>query len=205
LGPVVTVEAQVVAQQELGDTVAGSHRVAADVLAGADQVPHRLFSGRRHPDCVKPPDHQQAHQSLGVAAVGLDPIGGRALDLPRSGNRAVDALRRQCPGQPKPRRARLIGDPHRRRQGSAEVRHLRGLATHPLHCQLTGLLVGDRRDDLPSVNIEAHPRPNLRHVGTPMIEVLAKAVPRRQTRASHARVPTFTPGPDRAGAQVGRP
>jgi hypothetical protein len=29
-----------------------------------------------------------------------------------------------------------------------------------------------------------------------MIAVLAEAVPRRQTRASHARVPTFTPGPD---------
>ena len=75
----------------------------------------------------------------------------------------------------------------------------------PPERQLTQLRVGDRGDDLRRVNIQAHPRPNLRHVGTPMIAVLAEAVPRRQTRASHARVPTFTPGSDRAGAQVGRP
>jgi hypothetical protein len=29
-----------------------------------------------------------------------------------------------------------------------------------------------------------------------MIAVLAEAIPRRQTRASHARVPTFTPASD---------
>src|SRR3954470_7305904 len=37
-------------------------------------------------------------------------------------------------------------------------------------------------------------------VGTPMIGVPAEATPRRQTRASHARVPTLTTRPDEAPA-----
>ena len=205
LGPVVALEAKVVAQQELGDAVAGPHQVSADVLARADQVAHRLLGRRWHPDSVQAADHQQAHQPLGVAAVGLDPVLGRALDLARGRDRAVDAPRCQRPGQPEAGRAGLIGDPHRRRQRGAEFRHLLGRTAHPLHPQLRGLGVGDRRDHLRRVNIQTHPRPNLRHVGTPMIAVLAEAIPRRQTRASHARVPTFTRGSDRAGALVGRP
>jgi hypothetical protein len=38
-----------------------------------------------------------------------------------------------------------------------------------------------------------------------MIAVPAEATPRRQTRASHARVPTLTPRPDRPAAQDDRP
>src|SRR4029079_2892508 len=42
-------------------------------------------------------------------------------------------------------------------------------------------------------------------VGTPMIAVRAQATPEPQTRASHARVPTLTPRPDRPAAQDDRP
>ena len=156
--------------------MAGPHQVAADVLAGTDQVAHRLLGGSGNPHRVQGADHQQPHQSLGVAAVGLDPVLSRALDLARGGYRAADSPRRQCSRQPEAGRSRLIGDPHRRRQPGAELRHLLGLPTHPLHRQLSRLRVGDRRDDLRRVNIETHPRPNLRHVGTPMIAVLAGAV-----------------------------
>jgi hypothetical protein len=86
-----------VAQQELGDAVAGPHQVAADVLAGADQVAHRLFGGGGDPDGVQPADHQQADQPLGVAAIGLDPALGRALDLARRGDGALDASARANP------------------------------------------------------------------------------------------------------------
>jgi hypothetical protein len=154
---------------------------------------------------VQTADHQQPHQPFGVAAIGLDPVLGRTLDLARRGHRALDAPRCERPRQPEAGRAGLIGHPHRRWQPGAELRDLLGHTTHSPRCQLARLRVGDRRDDLRCVNIETHPRLNLTHVGTPMIAVLAKAIPRRQTRASHARVPTFTRGSDRAGAQVGRP
>ena len=147
------------AQQELADAVAGRHQVAANVLAGADQIAHRLFGRRRHPDSVQAADHQQPHQPLGVAAVGIDPILGGALDLARGGHRALNAPRRKCPRQPEAGRAGLIGDPHWCRQSGAELRHLLGHSTHSLHRQLARLRVGDRRDDLRRVNIETHPRP----------------------------------------------
>jgi hypothetical protein len=42
---------------------------------------------------------------------------------------------------------------------------------------------------------------SLRHVGTPMSAIEAHAAPGLSTRASHARVPTLTPKPDRPATQ----
>jgi hypothetical protein len=136
LGPVVALEAQVVAQQELGNPMAGPHKVTADVLAGADQVAHRLLGGSRDADGMQAADHQQPHEPLGIAAVGLDPVLGRALDLSRGRHRAFDTPRRQLPSQPEARWPCLIGDPHGRRQPGAELRNLLGTPAHPLHRQL---------------------------------------------------------------------
>jgi hypothetical protein len=152
---------------------------------------------------MKAADHQQADQPFGVATVGLHPIGGGALDLARRRDDAGDPALLERPGQAEAGRTRLVGDPHRRRQSGAEVGHLLGRPAQLPHRQLAGLRVRDRRHDLHGVNIQTNPRPNLRHVGTPMIAVLAEAVPRRRTRASHARVPTFTRPPDRAVLRSG--
>src|SRR5215216_5965274 len=52
------------------------------------------------------------------------------------------------------------------------------------------------------MHIKGRPRPNLRHVGTPMIAVPAEAQSSTvNPRASHARVLTLTPDPDRTVAK----
>ena len=78
---------------------------------------------RRDPDRVQPADHQQPHQPLGVAAVGLDPIRSRAArscPAPRPHTRTPSGLQR--PREPEPGRARLIGHPHRPRQTRRRTR-----------------------------------------------------------------------------------
>ncbi len=139
LCPVVAVKALVVTEQQLGKAVARAHQVPADVLAGADQVPAGLLVHRGNPDRRELAGHQQPDQQLGVAAIGLDPVGRRAGDLARCCDQAADAGGLERPRQPEPGRAGLIADPDRRRQRRAELHDLRRPTRQPLDLQLSGL------------------------------------------------------------------
>jgi hypothetical protein len=57
--PVVAVEAQVVAQQQLADAVTRAHQITAQILAGADQITQAFFCDRRHAHRVQLAGHQQ--------------------------------------------------------------------------------------------------------------------------------------------------
>ncbi len=156
-------------KQELRHPVACPHQVAADVLAGTGEVAHRLLARRRHPDRVNSADHQKPHQALGVAAIGLDPVLGGALDLARCCDDAADPGSFQLASQGEAGGARLIADPDRGWHLLAETHHPLGLPSETLDSQLTGLGVGDRRDDLCCMNIEPYPHPNLSHGRHPII------------------------------------
>ncbi|HEX3737193.1 MAG TPA: hypothetical protein VHV53_06585 [Solirubrobacterales bacterium] len=54
---------------------------------------------------MKTADHQEAHQPLGVAAIGLHPVGRGALDLPRRGHHAGDPALLERPRQAEAGRA----------------------------------------------------------------------------------------------------
>jgi len=63
-----------VAQERLDDSVTGGGPRAAQVIATADEVAQALLLGRWRGDEAKLPGPVEAHQLLGVAAIGLDSI-----------------------------------------------------------------------------------------------------------------------------------
>jgi len=128
-----------VAQEQLREPVASPHQVDAEVLAGADQIPHRLLGRAWDADGAELARQEQADQVLGIAAVGLDPVGRAAGDLSRGGDQAVDLGRGQSPGEPIAGRPGLIGCPHRAGQRSAKLDHRSALAAEPRKAQLAGL------------------------------------------------------------------
>jgi hypothetical protein len=199
------IEADVVAQQQLGQPVAGAHQIAAQVLTRADQVAQRLFLDGRDRDRVQLARDQQPHQPLGVALVGLDAIARSARHQPRRAHQTLDPCRRQPSRERKPCGPRLIGRAHRTRQARHERRHLLTATGQPPPPQLAGLTLHHRGHRSRHVHIEPDPGLSLRHVGTPMIAVRAQATPEPQTRAAHARVPTLTPEPDRPAAKTDGP
>jgi hypothetical protein len=190
------VKRDVVAQQQLAHAVTGAHQVATHVLTRPDQIAQRLFLAAGDPDWMQSIDHQQPHEALGIALVGLHPVLRGALDLARRRDHTPHAGFLQRPREREPRRAGLIGHARRARQTSAELHHLARPARQPPRAHLTRLPVDRHRDDLRRVHIQTSPTANLCHVGTPMIAVGAQATPGPSTRAPHARVPTLTSQPD---------
>ena len=157
-------QSALVAQKQLADPVAGAHQIAAQVLARAHQVAQRLLFGRRHPHRVQLTRHQQPHQQLGVAAIGLHPILGRTRDLARRGDQTLDTGRPEPPRQPKAGRPRLERHPHRPRQARRRTPTTSPvLPSQPLRAQLARPRVNDRGDHLRRVHIETDKRPSLTH------------------------------------------
>lgn len=185
-----------VSRRTISASMAGAHQISADVLPRANQVAQRLFLAAGDPHGVQPVDHQQPHQSLGVASVGLDAILRRALDLARRRHHAPDPRVLQPPRQREPGGPGLIGHSRRPRQPGAERDELAGLPRQPPNAELPRLAIDRRRQDLRCVHVEPRPAANLCHVGTPMIAVGAQAAPGPSTRAPHARVSTLTPTAD---------
>jgi hypothetical protein len=128
LGPRFTVEADLVAKQELREPVAGSHQVLAHVFTGSDEVAKRLLGRPGDADRVKPSGHQQPDEVLGVAAVGLHLLGRAAWDLARCCDHALDPGFAQGPGEPIAGRAGLIGRFHRSLERARQPHHRRTLA-----------------------------------------------------------------------------
>jgi hypothetical protein len=143
--------------------VARAHQIAAHVLARAHQVAQRLLLGAGDPHRVQPANHQQPHQALGVAAVGLDAILRRPLDLPGRRDHAPDARDSKPPSESEPGQTGLIGHLRRARQPGAERHHLRRLTRQPVRAQLPGLAIDRHRDHLRGMHIQTSPTANLGH------------------------------------------
>ena len=157
LGPVVALEAQVVAQQQLGDAVAGSHQVAANVLAGAHQVAHRLL-GRAWapgPRAAPPIISSRTSRSASRRSVLTRSCAGRSILPGAATTQRCRCLQRSR--QAEAGRACLVADRHRRRQLGAELRHLARHTPQALHSQLARLGVDDRGDHLRRVDIQTQP------------------------------------------------
>jgi hypothetical protein len=103
------------AQQQFRQPVPRRHQIAPHIVSSPDQVPRRFLLHPRHSDRDDLPEVQQPGQMSGVAAVGLDPVPGRALQLRRRRHLAVDAFPGQEPGQAESCRSGLID--HRDRAG----------------------------------------------------------------------------------------
>jgi hypothetical protein len=154
---------------------------------------------------VKLAGDQQLPQPLGIALIRLDAISRPPRDQPRGAHQTAHTDGPQPASEREAGRPRLIRRAHwtgneatnsqtspprpdnRCRRSSPESRSMIA-ATVALTCTSS------------ATNVLA-----CAMVGTPMIAVPAEATPRRQPRASHARVPTLTPCPDRPTAQDDRP
>ena len=179
LRPVVAVKAMVVAEQQLAQAVASAHQIAADVLARTHQVTQRFLLDAGDPDPVQRTDHQQPQQPLGIAAVGLDPIVGRALDLPGAATThptPAASSARASPNPVGPASYSTRAGPGSPAQNSTTSRVTPGTGTPPAH--------PTRGPSLPPAHFQ-HARPDR-----------LQAAPEPSTRASHARVPTLTSPPD---------
>ena len=75
-GPLALAEDVAVAQQLLGDAMACGSARAAQVIKAADQVAQPLLLGRWWRDKAQLAGAVEAHELLGVAAVGLDAVPG---------------------------------------------------------------------------------------------------------------------------------
>ena len=120
------------------ESLAGAHQINAHVLAGSHEIAQRLLLDGRYPDRVQRIDHQQPQHPLSVTLVSLDLVLRRALDLPRRRHHTPNARRLQLPGEPIPRRPRLVRHPRRTGQLRQELHHLRGLTRQPARTNLAG-------------------------------------------------------------------
>jgi hypothetical protein len=157
------VEANAAAQQQLGQPVPAAHQVDPDRLARAHEVAQGLLFGARHADRVQLAGQQQPHEVLGVAAVGLDPLAGRARDLARRRHHALNAAALKFAREPVAGRAGLIGGAHRPRQTGAQRGRLTDVSRQAEPLQLARLGIEHRRHDLGGVHVQADERSSLRH------------------------------------------
>ncbi len=75
--------------------MAGRHQIPTTVFAGTHQITGRLLLDTRHRHFDNLPEVQQTSQMPRIARVRLDPISGRALQLRRCRDQALDARRGQ--------------------------------------------------------------------------------------------------------------
>jgi hypothetical protein len=67
-----------------------THEVAADILAGTDQIPGSLLAHARDRHLDDLTQVQQTGQMQRVAGIGLDPVPGRPLQLRRRRDPTLD-------------------------------------------------------------------------------------------------------------------
>ena len=98
------------AQEQLGEPVAGAHEVGAGILAGAHQVAGGLLGEAGHAHRRELAEAQQLGQPQGVAAVGLDALARSAGDLRGGGHQAGDPRRLAGARQAEAGGPGLVGD-----------------------------------------------------------------------------------------------
>jgi hypothetical protein len=81
-----------------------------------------------------------------VSGIGLDPIPSRTDQLRGRGHHTVDLGARRCTSQPEPRRARLIGHPHRTPQLTQPAKDLAVIRAQPRSLDPTRLFIDGMRN-----------------------------------------------------------
>jgi hypothetical protein len=162
-----------VAQQLLGQLVAGGGPRPAQVIAAADQIPQPLLLGGGRLDERQLAGAIETHDLLGVATVGLDPVTGPDGHKRRRDHVAGDADPPKQPEKVIAARARLVGDgqpigptepvdePAHRALGVLEPGDLRRASRCPQHARHERVLVHVEHD--PLVDIGRRDRANVRH------------------------------------------
>ena len=137
--------------------MAGTHEIAARILASADEVARRFLDGIGHAYGDELAQTQQPRQALAIPAVGLDAVARSTRDL--RGRRTVHAIPAcaQARASPYRVRSRLVGHPHRPWQ-RLELRHrLLARRPHALRAQLAASGIEHAREHRACVHIQSNP------------------------------------------------
>lgn len=145
-----------------------AHQVPAGILSGTHQIAGSFFGLGGHPHRGELTDAQQPGQALGVAAVGLDLVPGRALQLRGRHHLTSQPQRSQGAGQSEASRAGLVGDGHRPGQRGHPFHDLLGLARQPQGSDFAGLGVDRASHDRASMNIKSYTRTLQQHPAPPV-------------------------------------
>ncbi len=121
-GPGTTRVALATAQQELRETVAGTHQIATEIVDRAYQITEALIRGRRHEREPQFPGGQQPHEADRIAAVGLDPVPRTFRDRPGRHDLHHDPSLARRAHQPEPGRPGLVDRTHPRSELPQEPR-----------------------------------------------------------------------------------
>jgi hypothetical protein len=174
----------------------GRHQFPAHVLPGSHQIPGRLGGLIRNGHRDDLPGVQQPGQMPRVPGIGLDPVPGGPQQLRRRSDLDIHSRPAQKTGQAEPGRTRLVGHPHRTRQGLDPPRHIRVRRRQPALPQLPGRTVQGRGDHRPCMHIQTHARTLNNHWGPPASVALR---PGQSLTATHAdlrsRPPATSPIP----------
>jgi hypothetical protein len=153
-----------VTQQKLRQAMTGAHQVLAGILDTAHQIPEPLIRLARHERERQLAGGKQPRQPRRVSPISLHPVTRSPRDRTRRDDPHIDAALRSCPRQSESRRARLIHSPHRPPQLLKKPEHhRRRRAPQPLHLELPGQRIKDRRDRLRLMHIQTHKSHTLRH------------------------------------------
>jgi hypothetical protein len=147
--------------------MAGTHQILPQRLTGTHQIPRGLLPDARYLDRMQRSGHQQPHQQLRVALIGLDPIGRRARRLARRDHNRLDPCRERRACQPEARRARLVDRAHRRSLRGKQTHDLLDPATEPAASQLARLRIDKRDVHTARVDVETDPCHRLCHPAGP--------------------------------------
>jgi hypothetical protein len=146
----------------VAEALAGAVEVAPLVLARADEVADLLLDHGGHADEGQLAGDKQSGQPLGVAAVGLHPVGGLPRDQPRGADAPVEVALGGRPREGKARRPGLIDGADFGREPLEEGDDdPRRLAAQAAAVELASGGIEDSRVSLVGVDVEAHERRNL--------------------------------------------
>jgi len=166
-GPARAREGQPASAQEVAQALAGPVEVLAEVLACAHEIAHLLLDHGRHPHEGELARGEQTRQALGVAGVGLHPVGGLSRDQPRRAHAHVEAALGRRPGEGEASGPGLVDGVHAGSEPLEEgEHHTDGVALQAPADELSGAVVEDPGVRLWCMDIETRERHSLHGAGT---------------------------------------
>jgi hypothetical protein len=169
LGPVLAGpgEAKRAAAQEVREPLAGAVEIAAQILARPDQVAQLLLIDRGDVHERQLARGQQAGEALGIASVGLDPVGRPSGNQSRRADAHVETTLGGGAGEREAGRAGLVDGERARPERLQELERDERIAAQSTPRELARRRVEHSGVGLRGVDVEANERRNLRHaVGT---------------------------------------